>query len=137
MERYNRLPKNAKNAECFDNPKKESRNGQLFCGSLEDVEDSLVNSATSFGSSYLDSGDSLVEDRFVQSATVRNNLDSKNEMVRSKTIIGGTKNNKSAMQEEDESSVRFLADVQLDKPKLPAALYFTRGDGSFITGGVI
>jgi len=134
MERYNRLPKTAKEAERFDVAKKESRNGQLFCGSLEDVEDSLVNSATSFGSSFLDSGDSLVEDRFVQSATVRKNSDANTEMVRSRTIIGGTRNAKSTIQEEDQSSVRFLADVELEKPKLPAALYFTRGDGSFITG---
>ena len=84
------------------------------------------------GDSFVESVDSYDPGgRFIQSATVK--APHRTEFSRSKTTIGNTKFKKEIQPETDQIQ---LADVELEKPTLPAALYFTRGDGSFITGNL-
>jgi hypothetical protein len=57
-------------------------------------------------------------------------------LERSKTAIGAGPNqnmNDINNKNADRKKV-YLAGVELARPRMPEALYFSRGDGSFITG---
>ena len=76
----------------------------------------------------------LIDVRITQSASKNRALSLGIEpLARSKTCIG-TSLRLQQENAETEEDIEYLADVKLEKPALPAPLYFTRGDGNFITG---
>lgn len=147
MERYKKVPKRPmrqyeepgmRNRNMKDRKDTKSHHGQLLKGVLEDIETTPLASNSSVTSSFVQSItdseelDYALEERNIQSASVKKQSHPQG-LVRSKTTLGTTNRVKKHIDIKNDE--RFMvADVVLEKPKLPTALFWTRGDGSFITG---
>jgi len=148
MERYKKVPKRLSSHHeepaVKERKSQQGHQGQLLQGVLEDIEADPLASTSTITSSFVNSitgSEELtygIEGRNVQSAST-NKPSQLFTLQRSKTTMGttsGVKKLKHAEVDDVESigSRLFVADVELEKPKLPSALFWTRGDGSFITG---